>query len=270
MIHNYTKNRQYIGNAPYSALYWKLKLGHYFITGASSGIGEALAIALTSDGHTVTGVARRVDRLQKLQSDNPNINIFSGDVSNPADMKRIVEYCGSYSGPIDCVILNAGKYLPLGGADINSSEFYEHMMVNYMGIVHVLDCLIPAFISSRSGHIAIMGSTAGYRGLPRSAAYGPTKAALANLAEALCLDLEPHGIKVQLISPGFVETEATAVNDFKMPQIISASEAATKIIKGLNSNQFEICFPTGFVWIMKLLKLLPHFFYVRIIKWITK
>jgi short-subunit dehydrogenase len=115
-----------------------------------------------------------------------------------------------------------------------------------------------------------MGSTAGYRGLPRSAAYGPTKAALANLAEALYLDLEPYGIKVQMISPGFVETEATDVNDFKMPQIISAHTAATKIIKGLNSNQFEICFPAGFVWVMKLLSVLPHALYTPIIKWITK
>jgi short-subunit dehydrogenase len=139
-----------------------------------------------------------------------------------------------------------------------------------MGVVHVLDCLIPAFKSTGSGHIAIMGSTAGYRGLPRSAAYGPTKAALANLAEALYLDLEPYGIKVQMISPGFVETEATAVNDFKMPQIISAHTAATKIIKGLNRNQFEICFPAGFVWVMKLLSVLPHALYTPIIKWITK
>ena len=245
-------------------------MSHYFITGASSGIGQALALALSSAGHSVTAVARRLERLEILQSDRANIKIFAGDVSNLAEMRRIVEDCGRHSGPIDCAILNAGKYVPLGGADINSSEFYDHMMVNYMGVVHVLDCLIPAFKSTRSGHIVIMGSTAGYRGLPRSAAYGPTKAALANLAEALYLDLEPYGIKVQMISPGFVETEATAVNDFKMPQIISAKRAATKIIKGLNSNQFEICFPAGFVWVMKLLSVLPHALYTPIIKWITK
>ena len=245
-------------------------MSHYFITGASSGIGQALALALSSDGHHVTAVARRLERLQKLQTHRPNINSFAGDVSNLSDMQNIIEVCSRHSGPIDCVILNAGKYVPLGGADINSSEFYDHMMVNYMGVVHVLDCLIPIFKSTGSGHIAIMGSTAGYRGLPRSAAYGPTKAALANLAEALYLDLEPYGIKVQMISPGFVETEATAVNDFKMPQIISAHTAATKIIKGLNSNQFEICFPAGFVWVMKLLSVLPHALYTPIIKWITK
>ena len=245
-------------------------MSHYFITGASSGIGQALALALSFDGHNVTAVARRLERLQKLQIDSPNINIFAGDVSNLPDMKRIIVDCINHSGQIDCAILNAGKYVPLGGADINSIEFYNHMMVNYMGVVHVLDCLVPIFKSTQSGHIAIMGSTAGYRGLPRSAAYGPTKAALANLAEALYLDLEPYGVKVQMISPGFVKTEATAVNDFYMPQIVSAGKAATKIIKGLNSNRFEICFPTGFVWVMKLLSLLPHAFYTRIIKGITK
>ena len=250
--------------------YWKLNLSHYFITGASSGIGQALALALSFDGHSVTAVARRLERLQDLQINSPNINIFQGDVSNPSDMKTIVEDCSNLFGQIDCAILNAGKYLPLGGADINSKEFYDHMMVNYMGVVHVLDCLVPTFKNKLSGHIAIMGSTAGYRGLPRSAAYGPTKAALANLAEALYFDLQPYGIKVQIISPGFVKTEATAVNDFDMPQIISASKAATKIIKGLNSNKFEISFPTGFVWVMKLLRLLPHALYASIVKGITK
>ena len=245
-------------------------MSHYFITGASSGIGQALALALSSDGHHVTTVARRLERLQKLQADSPNINSFAGDVSNLSDMQNIIEECTRHYGPIDCAILNAGKYVPLGGADINSSEFYDHMMVNYMGVVHVLDCLVPTFKNKLSGHIAIMGSTAGYRGLPRSAAYGPTKAALANLAEALYLDLQPYGIKVQIISPGFVKTEATAVNDFEMPQIISASKAATKIIKGLNSNKFEISFPTGFVAVMKLLRILTHALYANIIKGITK
>ena len=162
-----------------------------------------------------------------------------------------------------------GKYLPLGGLELNSEEFYDHMMVNYMGVIHPLDSIIPKFIGLQRGHIVIMGSTAGYGGLPRSAAYGPTKAALSNLAEALHIDLTPLGIKVQIISPGFVETEATAINDFKMPQIISASKAANNIIKGLKSNKFEICFPTGFVIIMKLLRILPKSIYFKVIRWIT-
>ena len=245
-------------------------MSHYFITGASSGIGKALAIALSSKGHIVSVVARREERLQKLQEEQRNINIFPADVSNRSEIKKIVEASIRSAGSIDCAILNAGKYLPLGGVELNSAEFSEHMLVNYMGVVHVLDILIPEFRNLHKGHIVIMGSTAGYRGLPRSAAYGPTKAALANLAEALYLDLTPFGIKVQIISPGFVETEATAINNFKMPQIISADRAAVHIIKGLKSKQFEICFPTAFVYIMKFLKILPHSLYFKIIKWVTK
>ena len=245
-------------------------MSHYFITGASSGIGKALAIALSSKGHIVSVVARREERLQKLQEEQRNINIFPADVSNRSEIKKIVEASIRSAGSIDCAILNAGKYLPIGGGELNSAEFSEHMLVNYMGVVHVLDILIPKFRNLHKGHIVIMGSTAGYRGLPRSAAYGPTKAALANLAEALYLDLTPFGIKVQIISPGFVETEATAINNFKMPQIISADRAAVHIIKGLKSKQFEICFPTAFVYIMKFLKILPHSLYFKIIKWVTK
>lgn len=245
-------------------------MGHYFITGASSGIGKALAIALATDGHYVSVVARREKHLRKLQWESQNIRIFPADVSNRLEIKKIIESSINSVGPIDCAILNAGKYLPLGGGELDSAEFLEHMLVNYMGVVNVLDSIIPDFKNLNRGHIVIMGSTAGYRGLPRSAAYGPTKAALANLAEALYLDLTPMGVKVQIISPGFVETEATAINDFKMPQIISSDKAAHYILKGLRTNRFEIIFPTGFVSIMKLLKILPNSLYFNIIKWVTK
>ena len=245
-------------------------MGHYFITGASSGIGKALAIALASDGHYVSVVARREKYLRKLQEQNQNIHIFPADVSNRLEIKKIIEASKNIVGPIDCAILNAGKYLPLGGCELNSAEFLEHMQVNYMGVVNVLESIIPDFRKLNKGHIVIMGSTASYRGLPRSAAYGPTKAALANLAEALYLDLTPMGVKVQIISPGFVETEATAINNFKMPQIISADKAAGYILKGLKTDRFEIFFPTGFVSIMKMFRILPNSLYFKIIKWITK
>ena len=244
-------------------------MGHYFITGASSGIGKALSIALASEGHVVSAVARRIEHLKKIKGKHKNINIFRADVCDRLEIKNVIEKSIKSGGNIDCAVLNAGKYLPLGGLELNSEEFYGHMMVNYMGVIHSLDSIIPKFIGLQRGHIVIMGSTAGYGGLPRSAAYGPTKAALSNLAEALHIDLTPLGIKVQIISPGFVETEATAINDFKMPQIISASKAANNIIKGLKSNKFEICFPTGFVIIMKLLRILPKSIYFKVIRWIT-
>jgi short-subunit dehydrogenase len=245
-------------------------MSHYFITGASSGIGYALAVALAKNGNHVSVVARRKDRLQQLKNDFPKINIFSADVTDSVKMQQVIEECISHSGMPDCAILNAGKYTPLGGDQIDISEFCDHMMVNYMGVIHALNSFVPNFKNRGFGHIVIMGSTAGYRGLPKSAAYGPTKAALTNLAEALYLDLSAYSIKVQLISPGFVETDATAVNEFKMPQLMSSEDAAKQIIKGLDSNRFEICFPSRFAFVMKILKLLPYFIYFRLIKWATK
>ena len=139
------------------------------------------------------------------------------------------------------------------------------MAVNYTGILYCLDRLIPAMTERRAGHIAFMASVAGYRGLPRSAAYGPTKAAVQNLADSMYFDLAPKGIKIQLINPGFVETEATAVNDFMMPDLISSQKAAKLLLEGLQSDGFEIAFPKRFVRKMKWLRMLPANSYLKLI-----
>ena len=125
------------------------------------------------------------------------------------------------------------------------------MAVNYMGVVNALAPVIRSMVARKTGHIAITSSVAGWRGLPKSAAYGPTKAALISLAESLYFDLTPKGIKVQVICPGFVESEATAVNDFDMPHLISASRAATYILDGLGSSDFSIEFqgPLPVAWV---------------------
>ena len=124
---------------------------------------------------------------------------------------------------------------------------------------------MPAMTTRKAGHIAFMASVAGYRGLPRSAAYGPTKAAVQNLAESIYFDLAPKGIKIQLINPGFVETEATAVNDFIMPDLISSQTAAKLLLEGLGSDRFEIAFPKRFVRKMKWLRMLPANSYLKLI-----
>lgn len=139
-----------------------------------------------------------------------------------------------------------------------------------MGVVHGLAPVLPLMVERRSGQVVIMASVSGWIGLPKAAAYGPTKAALISLAESLWFDLTPQGIKVQVVNPGFVETEATAVNDFEMPGLISANDAADALIKGMATSEFEITFPKGFTRMMRMLKHLPYKTYFNLVSKRTK
>ena len=238
---------------------------HLLITGASSGIGEAIARHAADNHLNVTAIARRSDRLASLHEEYPHIYPETADITDKKQVAAAIAQAIKVHGPVDCAILNAGIYQPVDATHIDSDVFDAHMSVNYSGIIYCLESLIPAMVERGSGHIAVMGSTAGYRGLPRSAAYGPTKAAVQNLAECLYFDLNPHNIKVQIINPGFIETEATAVNDFEMPDIITAEVAARDIFAQLKSDRFEIAVPRGFVAKMKLLRLLPLKTYLKLV-----
>lgn len=242
---------------------------HYFITGVSAGIGRSLAIALCQAGHKVSGIARRADKLQALEEAYEGFYAIPCDVSDKQAVSEAVSAAKEKFGPIDVLIPNAGIYIPDEKAEIDIASFESHMAVNYMASIYCLADILPDMKARRSGHVALMASVAGYRGLPRSLAYGPTKAALINLGEALRFDLANTGVKIQIICPGFVETDATAVNDFVMPDIISADKAAEEIIKGLARSDFEIAFPKGFARRMKWLKYLTNDIYYRIVSHAT-
>lgn len=243
---------------------------HYFITGVSSGIGKALVEQLVADGHRVSGVARRGDRLAELEAANPSFFGVMCDVTDKAAIGAAIAKAKAHFGMIDVLIPNAGIYIPDQKAEIDIASFESHMQVNYMATIYCLAEILPDMRDAGNGHIALMASVAGYRGLPRSLAYGPTKAALINLGEALRFDLKGTGIKIQIICPGFVETEATAVNDFVMPDIISADKAAKEIIAGLSREAFEIAFPKRFARKMKWLTLLSNDIYFKLVSQATK
>ena len=150
-----------------------------------------------------------------------------------------------------------------------ADEALRHEQVNYVGALHVLDAVLPHFLARRSGHISLVSSVAGYRGLPKSLAYGPTKAALINLGETLYVDLRDSGIGVSLVNPGFVETPLTAQNQFRMPALITPGQAAQEILAGWQRGRFEIHFPKRFTLWMKTLQLLPHRMYFAIIRRFT-
>jgi len=176
--------------------------------------------------------------------------------------------------PIDLVMYCAGHYREMRAQDFSLEEMLKHQQINYVGALHVLDAVLPALqaratVRAAGGHISLVSSVAGFRGLPKSLAYGPTKAALINLAETLYLDLQPQGIGVSVINPGFVETPLTAQNDFAMPALITPAQAAQAILRGWAQGDFEIHFPKRFTRWLKLLRLLPYRLYFPLVRKFT-
>lgn len=245
--------------------------GVVWITGASSGIGRALALKLAEEGYKVAVTARSHEKLLALQAEASafagSIVVLDGDVTDSEDMEHTVAAIEYQHGPVALAILNAGVYLPARGEDLNHEVFERSFAVNLHGVVN---CLIPAVRHMRArgyGQVAFVSSMAGYAGLPGTAAYGATKAALINMAEGLNFELERMGIHVQLVTPGYVDTPLTAQNTFKMPGMVSAQQAADAISAGLKSPAFDISFPKSMAYRAKLLKLLPYSLYFRVLRY---
>ncbi|WP_417693102.1 SDR family NAD(P)-dependent oxidoreductase [Roseibium sp.] len=244
--------------------------GIAWITGASSGIGRALALRLADEGWTIAATARSVEKLRKLEilgmSTRGKIHAYPGDVTDRDAMRELALRIETEAGPLALLVPNAGVYFPQDGLSGNPDEWQKSFDVNLSGTVNVLLPSIDAMKARGRGQIAIVASVAGYRGLPTSAAYGATKAGLINMAEALKFDLDRANIRIQVINPGFVDTPATADNPFDMPQLIQPEEAAEEIARGLKDKKaFEIFFPKGFVRQLKVMRILPHSWYFRLI-----
>lgn len=235
-----------------------------WITGASSGVGLELARQLKGDADHIAISARSKMKLQKAASKSRAITPYPLDVTDASAVTATVKKIEKTSGPIDLAILSAGVWHIMDADRIDLDKVSQALDVNYMGVVNCIDALLPGMIKHGRGHIAIIASVAGYRGLPHAMAYGPTKAALINLAETLHVELAPHGILVSVVNPGFIDTPMTEENEFPMPGIIPVEEAAAKILKGLKAGKFEIIFPRGFVYMMKSLRRMPNalFFWI--------
>lgn len=244
--------------------------GIVWITGASSGIGEALARELAARGFKVAVSARSEAPLWKLAEAHPQrIFAFPADVSDAAAMAATAEKIEAHHGPIAAAVLNAGVYLPVDGLKPDIQLFRRSFEVNVMGTVHGLAALIPRMTARRAGRILIVSSVTGYGGLPTSAAYGATKAALINMAESLKFDLDKSGVSIGVVNPGFVKTPATDVNEFPMPFLMPVEAAARRLADGLFSKRFEITFPRRFTYMLKLLQLLPYPLYFALVRRMT-
>jgi NAD(P)-dependent dehydrogenase (short-subunit alcohol dehydrogenase family) len=244
--------------------------GVAWVTGASSGIGRALALGLAREGWTVAVTARRAEALSELVAAAARLRggifAYPADVTDRDAIHDAVTAIEAETGAIALAILNAGIYLPMRAEEFDAAIVKQTFAVNVMGTAHGLEAVIPAMRRRGRGHIAIVSSVAGYGGLPTSAAYGASKAALNNMAEALKVELDRHGIRISLITPGFVETPAQDDNDFPKPFIVSAAYAAKRILRGLAGQQFEITFPRRFTFQLKLLKWLPRDAYIWLVK----
>lgn len=235
-----------------------------WLIGASSGIGRATAAALHARGAQVIVSARNEQALGDFAEKHQGAIALPLDASDAPAVKAAAEFVTTRYG-LDCVVYCAGHYREMGALNFDLDDMHLHLRVNYAGALNLLAVVLPWMLKQLKRpadalplHISLVGSVAGYHGLPKSLAYGPTKAALINLAETLYLDLRAQGIGVSLVSPGFVDTPLTAGNQFTMPALISPEEAAQEILRGWSSGEFEIHFPKRFTLWLKLLRLLPY------------
>ncbi|MCE4556500.1 SDR family NAD(P)-dependent oxidoreductase [Roseateles cellulosilyticus] len=238
-----------------------------WVIGASSGIGRATAAALHRQGARVVVSARQSAPLAAFASEHPGSIALPLDVTQHDAVQAATQAVLQHAGGVPAMVLYcAGHYRAQRATAFDHAEMARHLAVNYEGVLHLLDALLPSLTTARGGHLSLVGSVAGYRGLPMSLAYGPTKAALNNLAENLYLDLHPLGIGVSIVNPGFVETPLTAQNDFAMPALISPDEAAGHMLRGWAQGRFEMNFPRRFTTWMRLLRCLPDPLYFAAVR----
>ena len=227
------------------------------ITGASEGIGCSFSKLLVKNGWEVIGISRNIRKLNSLNKELSKckgvFKPFSCDVQN---FKKLINIEKKINIP-DLLFLNAGIYTPIDASNKNLEHFKHHINVNYLGVINAYEAFLPKMLKANKGHIIIMSSISAWIGLPKAAAYGPTKAALRSFAQSIRYDLNSKGIKVQVCCPGFVQTSATSINNFYMPGLIKADEAAKHIYKNMHTKKFEFSFPFVFSTFMKLLSILP-------------
>ena len=238
-----------------------------WITGASSGIGRALAIKFANEGWQVAASARRENLLKDLSNQNPNIYSFPLDVKNESEAKKIFQNIIEKLKTIDISVFCTGIHDPDAEKKLNSEKIRQIMETNFFGTLNCIMAINNYFKEKKSGHISIVSSVAGYRGLPAAAGYCASKSALTTLAESLYFDFKRHNVRVSVISPGFIKTPLTDKNKFPMPMIKSPEFAAEKMFIGLTrKNAFEIHFPIAFTLMMKFLKIIPNWLYFLLVK----
>ena len=238
-----------------------------WITGGSSGIGKALAYKFANEGWQVALSARREELLNEISKSNNNIHSFPLDVLDVEKCKEVFNKILSKFENIDIAVFSTGIHDPKSEKKLDIENIRKIMETNFFGTINSINSVYNYFKERKSGHISIVSSVAGYRGLPIAGAYCASKSALISYAESLYFDMKRFNVRVTVVNPGFIKTPMTDQNPFPMPMIVSAEFAADEMFKGLTkSNSFEIHFPKKFTFIMKVLKIMPNWLYLKLIK----
>ena len=242
-----------------------------WITGGSTGIGKALAIKFANKGWNVAISARRDNLLKEISDNNENIHGFPLDVTDKSKCKEVFEQIKKKFERVDICFFSTGTWNPKKEKDIDVEQIEDVFKVNFFGTLNSIKAVEEYFKNKKEGIITIVSSIAGYRGLPNSTGYGPSKSALNNLAESLYFDFKRYNVRICLVSPGFIKTPMTDKNNFKMPFLKTPEYAADKIYDGLiNKNVFEIHFPKSLTLILKILSFLPSKIYFSLVGKLTK
>ena len=238
-----------------------------WITGASSGIGKALAIKFAQEGWKVAISARRENLLKEISKSQNNIDYFPLDVTDIEKCKTVFNDVKKKLGDVNISVFCTGIHDPKSEKKLNLEKVRKIMEVNFFGTVNSINAVYDYYKDKKSGQISIVSSVAGYRGLPAAGAYCASKSALSSFAESLYFDFKRDNVRISLVSPGFIKTPMTDQNDFPMPMIKSPEFAAEQIYSGLiKKNSFEIHFPKAFTFIMKILRILPNSVYFWLVE----
>ena len=238
-----------------------------WITGGSSGIGKALAYKFANEGWQVALSARREELLNEISKSNDNIHSFPLDVLDVEKCKEVFNKIVNKFENIDIAVFSTGIHDPDSERKINLESIRKIMETNFFGTMNSINSVYNYFKDKKSGHISIVSSVAGYRGLPMAGAYCASKSALISYAESLYFEMKRFNVRVSVVNPGFIKTPMTDQNPFPMPMIETPEFAAEEMFKGLTkSKSFEIHFPKKFTFIMKILKIMPNWLYLKLIK----
>ena len=228
-----------------------------FVTGVSDGIGAAFTRILLENGWKVIGISRNQKKINLFKKSISSYSkMFKSYKCDVQDIKKLKIIANENETP-NLLFLNAGIYKPVDSLVSNIETYKEHLNINFLGVINCYETFLPKMLKNCEGKIIIMSSISAWVGLPKAAAYGPTKAALRSFAQSIRYDLALKGISVQVCSPGFVETSATSVNDFYMPGLMKVDDAAHIIFKNMLNKKFEYSFPFAFSLFMKILSILP-------------
>ena len=238
-----------------------------WITGASSGIGKALAIKFAKKGWKVAISARRENLLNEIAKTYNDIFPYPLDVTDSNKCELVFNSIKERFKNVDISVFSTGIHDPKSEKSLDLNKVRQIMEVNFFGTINSVNAVYKYYKERKSGQISIVSSVAGYRGLPAGGAYCASKSALTSFTESLNFDMKRNNVRVSLISPGFIKTPMTDQNDFPMPMIKTPEFAAEEIYNGLvKKNAFEIHFPKSFTFIMKILQILPNWAYFKLVE----